>query len=389
MIEPLLLIVLYVLTVTVLCLVVQRLPLLAPEAMHRVSTVDGLRGALATAIIVPHFAVTYFWHTGGHWQNSPSRLINNIGVVPVELFFMITGYLFTRRILKGTPRWGDILTARLWRIYPMYLVSVALILAISIYQVGGLQETWSATLQALGRWVIFVGAPLNGLPESIRINATVQWTLLYEAMFYLSLPVLYCLLRLRRPGIACLVAVLALACLWPEYQQHFHTRFLRLFAPGIVVALLEDRLRRTSINFAGWRCTLVAIAFLLASLALKSYSKLQVLLVVVPFALFVLGNSLNGLLENRGLKILGEISFSLYLLHGMVLYCLFSVFSVFDFGAGSFRDYAFYLPLVMVLACALSVATYWGVERPFMLMGQKRRKPAVVAQVSGVGESRG
>jgi peptidoglycan/LPS O-acetylase OafA/YrhL len=91
------------------------------------------------------------------------------------------------------------------------------------------------------------------------------------------------------------------------------------------------------------------------------------LLLAVPFALFVLGNSLQGLLEQRGMKVLGEASFSIYLLHGSVIYLLFSVFSAFDFTTGGVLDYALWLPLVLGLVSTLSVATYWAVERPFLI----------------------
>jgi peptidoglycan/LPS O-acetylase OafA/YrhL len=100
------------------------------------------------------------------------------------------------------------------------------------------------------------------------------------------------------------------------------------------------------------------------------------LLLAVPFALFVLGNSLQGLLEQRGMKVLGEASFSIYLLHGSVIYLLFSVFSAFDFTTGGVLDYALWLPLVLGLVSTLSVATYWAVERPFLI----RRGTAAATQ---------
>jgi len=360
------LIALYAISLVVFCIVAARLPILSKEAMHRVSSLDGLRGVLATAVMVSHFAISYYWHTTGVWQTTDSRALNNMGAVPVSLFFMITGYLFTAKVYKTTPRWGAILSSRLRRIFPMYLVTVLLISAISFYQTRETLAPVGQTLAGIGHWLMFVGKPINGFQDTVRINASVHWTLLYEAVFYLSLPAIYCVLRRRIPGVGLLISMVALALLWPEYHHHFHTKFIKLFIVGGAVALFEDRLKRLSINYAGLGCTAVALIVLVASLYMKSYSKLQMIILGVPFALFVLGNSLNGLLENRGLKVLGEASFSIYLLHGIVIYTLFSLFSVYDFDTPDFSRYVLYLPVVIILVSALSVLTYWCIERPFL-----------------------
>lgn len=366
----LILMTLYALSIALFCLATQHLPILSRDALHRVSSLDALRGVLATAVIVHHFMVSYYWHVNGVWETTDSRVLNNMGTVPVSLFFMITGYLFTAKVYRSEPKWRQILSSRVRRIFPMYLFSVALITAIAVYQSAGVSASIMDTLKALGRWVIFIGSPINGFPETVRVNASVQWTLLYEAVFYLSLPVLYCLLRRRLPGPAVAVAVavtlITLACLWGEYHHHFHNRFIKLFAVGIAVAVFEERMRQWRIDFKGVRCTLAAIAILLICMKLKSYSTLQMLILGIPFALFVLGNNLHGVLEVRGLKILGEASFSIYLLHGIVIYSLFSLLNVYDFASSDTFSYLLYLPLIILLTSSLSVATYWCIEHPFL-----------------------
>jgi peptidoglycan/LPS O-acetylase OafA/YrhL len=372
----LILITLYVLSIALFCFATQRLPILSRDALHRVSSLDGLRGVLATAVIVHHFIVSYYWHVNGVWETTDSRVLNNMGTVPVSLFFMITGYLFTAKVYRSEPKWRQILSSRVRRIFPMYLFSVALITAIALYQSAGANAPIMDTLKALGRWVIFIGSPINDFPETVRINASVQWTLLYEVVFYLSLPVLYCLLRRRLPGMAVAVTLVVLACLWGEYHHHFHNRFIKLFAVGIAVAVFEERMRQWRIDFTGVRCTLVAIAILLICMKLKSYSTLQMLILGIPFALFVLGNSLHGVLEVRGLKILGEASFSIYLLHGIVIYSLFSLLNVYDFASSDTVSYLLYLPLIILLTSSISVATYWCIEHPFL----RRRTPGAQPQ---------
>ncbi|MGY4492495.1 peptidoglycan/LPS O-acetylase OafA/YrhL [Pseudomonas sp. TE3610] len=375
MMENLLLVALYLAAMAIFCVGSSRLPLLTEEAQHRVSSLDGLRGVLATAVLAHHFTVSYYWHVTSVWQMTDSRLINNMGAVPVSLFFMITGYLFGGKVYRGAPQWKAIAASRIRRIFPMYLTSVALVVAIAFYTQGGHLGSLADFGKSLGQWLVFIGVPFNDIDDTRRINAGVQWTLLYEAVFYLALPLLYCLLRRRLAIAAVLVSVLALAALWPLYGHHFSNSYIKLFVAGIVVAVLEDWLKAKAIDYGGWKCTLVALAVLVLCMTLKPYSKAQMIILAIPFALFVLGNSLNGLLEHRGLKILGEASFSIYLLHGIVIYLLFSVFGIYDFQAADFRHYVWYLPLVLWLVASVSVATYWGIERPFI-----RQRPRPTAQ---------
>ncbi|CAH0307674.1 acyltransferase family protein [Pseudomonas brassicacearum] len=372
MIETFQLLALYVLCVAVFCLIAGRFPLLAPEAQHRVSSLDGLRGILATAVMVHHFAITFVWHSTGTWQATDSRVINNMGAVPVSLFFMITGYLFTQKVIRGQPNWGSLLSSRLRRIFPMYIVSVLLVAAISVYQTKGELISLLDNFAALGSWLIFMGGPINGFPDSKLINASVQWTLMYEALFYLSLPLMYCLFRRQLPIFALVISIGAIAILWPEYHSVFHKRYVKLFLVGMAVAFFEPRLRKTSINFSNLWCCLIAAGVLLASLKMRSYSTGQMLILGIPFGLFVLGNSLHGLLEHKGLKVLGEASFSIYLLHGIVIYSVFSLLEIYNFTDGTLGSYAWYLPLIILAVSALSVLTYWSIERPFIISPLKR-----------------
>ena len=379
MMQTLTLITLYVAAIILFCGVASRLPVLAPESQHRVSSLDGLRGILATAVVVYHLTVSYYWHTTSLWQMTDSRVINNFGAVPVSLFFMITGYLFGSKVSRGVPAWRAIFVSRVRRIFPMYLVSVALVAAIAFLQPGDQPASFMGNVRALGHWLVFLAAPINGVQGSWVINAGVQWTLQYEAMFYVALPLLYCLLQRRLALVAVAVSVLGLAALWAMYATQFDARYLKLFVAGIAVALLEHRLRCAPVDYTKWPFTLVALLALMLCMSLEPYSAAQMILLAGPFCMFVLGNSLGGLLEHRGLKVLGEASFSIYLLHGILIYTLFNVLAVHDFQAGTFFSFAWYLPLVLWGAAILGVATYWGVERPFMRQGShKVVRPAQV-----------
>ncbi|MBD1590277.1 acyltransferase family protein [Pseudomonas typographi] len=373
MLDATLLLSVYAASIFLFGLATRRLPLLAAEALHWVSALDGLRGVLATAVVVHHFAVTWQWHISGAWQTTHSRVLNNLGAVAVSLFFMITGYLFTRKVCAGEVAWGRLFASRVRRIYPMYLVTVVLIVALAFYQAPS--APLLSSLQAVGSWLLFVARPIDGYADTARINAGVQWTLLYEAVFYLSLPLLHCVLRRRLALWPVVVTVAILLCLWPLYHEAFHNRFLKLFVVGVVVALAERHLAARVGNPNHWGFTLLAIGVLAAALKMHSYSTGQMLILGVPFALFVLGNNLAGLLESRVLKVLGEASFSVYLLHGIVLYVLFTVWGAYSFDGASLGVFALcWLPWVLWLTSSLSVLAYWAIERPFIVGGHRAKR---------------
>ncbi|MFF7708697.1 acyltransferase family protein [Pseudomonas sp. NPDC007930] len=348
-------------------LATHRLPLLAPDALHRVSTLDGLRGLLATLVVLHHFAITWQWKLTGLWQLTPNGVINNFGAVAVSLFFMITGYLFTRKIRKDpTVNWRGLLVGRVLRIYPMYIASVAALVVIACALSAeplGLRNL----LKPIAGWLLFGGPAVAGYEATRLINASVQWSLLYEALFYCSLPWLCLLLRRQFSLWPVLLGSLGIVGFLVLFHQSLSPKYLTLFAVGMAVALAEPWLRARVQRPGHWGYSAVAVLALIAAFSLQDYTQAQMLLLGIPFALMVLGNTLGGLLQLRVLKVLGEVSFSVYLLHGIVLTLLFTVFGLYGFSGSSLGQFAqFWLLPVLWLAFSLSVLTYWGIERPFV-----------------------
>ncbi len=78
----------------------RRFNILTEQTLLRSSPIDAVRGLLATSVVCHHFIVTYYWKVNGVWDRPKSDLLNNMGAVPVSLFFMITGFLFFGKIYK-------------------------------------------------------------------------------------------------------------------------------------------------------------------------------------------------------------------------------------------------------------------------------------------------
>ncbi|GGM17897.1 acyltransferase [Pseudomonas asuensis] len=368
------LLIIYVLSMVFLDRLFRRLNILSEQALTRSSPIDALRGLLSTTVVCCHFMVTYQWKTTGEWAGSDSSaLLNNMGAVPVTLFFMITGFLFFGKIYQRKPDWPQIFQSRFWRIMPLYAFVVAVVVFISLYRTEfDLVSPLQLVKESL-RWAVFLGASFNGFQESRLITAGVQWTLKYEWFFYLALPVLAALINRESYGRYLVLSLIAVVAALPAAQlEVLKLHFLLFFLAGFIPVLIK-RHRPVWIDYMKKPIFgALAIALITYSMTMPDYFSLpQILLLSVAFAIIALGNDLFGMLSSYGLKALGEISYSVYLIHGLVLYSLFSWLNVYPFTGSNINHYIMLLPLVLLVVCGISLITFLGIERPFMLKPKK------------------
>lgn len=114
-----------------------------------------------------------------------------------------------------------------------------------------------------------------------------------------------------------------------------------------------------------------AASMIIAFTATEKYSPTQMVLCGIAFFPIALGNDMFGILRSRGAKSLGEISYSIYLTHGIVLYALFSIIEL-SIHEISIYVFTLYIPLVIALTSALSVLTYKNIERPWIEFAKRK-----------------
>jgi peptidoglycan/LPS O-acetylase OafA/YrhL len=303
----------------------------APSTAGRYVTIDGLRGYLALLVFLHHAAVWYFYRTNGTWTVPPSNLFTLFGQGGVALFFMITAFLFFGRLLDArqvVPDWNRLYVSRVFRLVPLYALAMAALLAIVGWRSGWqAREPASTLLGNVAAWLAFTvpGQPdVNGVKDTWRIVAGATWSLPYEWFFYLALPILGIAVGVRPStpylllGLA--AAIVVAAGVWrPGVMQ-------ALYFVGGMVAALAIRMPRFR-TFAGTTAAgLLAVACLAATVAMcaTAYSLPAVFLLTVAFCLIAGGCSLFGVLATPMARLLGDIAYSVYLLHGIVLFLLFA-----------------------------------------------------------------
>ena len=353
---------------------------ISEQSSHRFEAIDGLRGFLALGVLFTHVMTTRGWYVNGQWDASFAPFYVVTGQAGVSLFFMITGFLFWSRALRGPIDARALYRSRVRRLTPMYLVSVALALAVIAVLSGFELRTDPLQLAREVRpWLSFgfldTGA-VNGVKEAHIVNA-VYWTLACEWSFYLALPLLA--MYARGAGFVLLAALVVFFGLRMPITLNF--------LAGALVAMAVESRWLTGRLASAWLAP-VPIAALAMALAMDTvYSVRGVALLAVFFAFVADGNALLGLLRTRGAKMLGLASYSFYLLHGIVVFTAYRLVDVAvpvaSLGAQAHWAVA---ALAALFAVALSAFTYRHVEYPF-LAPRKERPPEPIGTLGGARAS--
>jgi peptidoglycan/LPS O-acetylase OafA/YrhL len=370
------LLLLYTLSIALLNKLFSYSTLLTQQTLDRSSPLDALRGILATSVVCHHFITTYYWKTTGVWSRPDSDLLNNLGAAPVSLFFMITGFLFLGKIYESTPNWAKLLSSRVRRIMPLYLFVLAALILTTLINTDFKLVHLSALAKETLKWLIFFGASFNGFQDSIRMTAGAHWTLGYEWIFYLTLPLIAILFRKNGSGAYLLLSLFTLALVALGLHNNLiKPSLFQLFFFGFIPVLIKNHLPQATSLLQGKGAAFIAIILIVTALFQhKEYSTLQMLFLAVPFAIISLGNDIFGLLKNHGLKSLGEVSYSIYLTHGLILYWAFSTFNIFDFSKAGIFTFIALLPFVLIVVSGTSVATYLFIEKPFISSNKNKTK---------------
>ena len=341
----------------------------APAA-GRYSSIDGLRGLLAFSVFLFHSACWYFFLRTGKWGGLPSHLYTHFGGSAVALFFMITAFLFGTKVLDSRERpidWQRLYVGRVMRLTPLYLFAMLLLFAlVAIESHAALREPLRDLLRNVAIWLGFAifGEPdLNGVADTTQLLAGVTWSLPYEWFFYLLLPLL-ALLAGGRPPLRWVTAGIAVAIV---IALGLSNRIAYLsFLGGIVAAfaarspMLRARLSGNTGGIAA--CICMATAVLLFP---SAYSRPTLPLLTIAFVIVACGNTLFGLLISGAARKLGQMAYSLYLLHGAFLFTIVHYLIGVD-TARAFTPAQHGLTIllctpVLVLLCALS---YRLIEAP-------------------------
>jgi peptidoglycan/LPS O-acetylase OafA/YrhL len=289
---------------------------------NHLQSLDGLRGLLASFVFLHHSMIWYFYIQNGVWQSPPSSLFYYFGSGSVLMFFMITAFLFFSKITSNANSrnfdWLRLYVSRFLRIAPLYLFAVFIMFGFVAYETNFTLIDDIAELRENAIHWLFFGLlslqELNGI-DAMMIFAGVVWTLPYEWCFYFLLPIWGMMFRIRIPKVCYLIAILGIIL---AAKNRIYLPFLLgmfsvyLYQLGFVQSFAKRPIASLIVITS---CSLPIL------LSLNPLDWQAQVFLLIAFTLIIAGNNLFGLLSALPMRRLGDISFSIYLLHPLVLYC--------------------------------------------------------------------
>ncbi len=384
-----------------------------PESPSRhVLSFDALRGLAALSVMLSHYVLTL----GRSHQNPAPRLLAALRETPlgvlwagrsaVLLFFVLSGYVLFIMLENPRAHYLAYAVKRILRLYLPYAFAV-------ILGMIGAEFAYSGALHGVSGWInqFWTKPPsvrsavrqltVVGTFDTNRYDFTI-WTLVQEMRISLIFPVIALFVRTRRAWQALwpfvILSVAAAAVHIEAVEGHitffglagaggftafsFTVFYLLAFALGAALAHHREPLcawyRRLG---AGTRVALAVASFLVYCYGPQLASTLGHHLVIrdwpalaasaMGLIIAAYDTSVAAVLQSRPLLYLGRISYSLYLLHPIILLAALHCFS----GV---------LPLPLLLLAALIatlVATdlaYRFVERPAIELARKAPRSPLI-----------
>lgn len=354
---------------------------------QNILSIQFLRFVAATLVVCDHFAFgfqRFFEASVSPWF----MYLTGFGACGVHIFFVISGFvmLYTSFSADKTGfNSSAFLLRRLIRIYPIYWIYASIYIA-AHYMMG------SPYILSVGEIVGAYGL----LPSEASNVIGPGWTLSYELYFYLCFAVA---MRFGfRLGMTVLGAYFAISIVVgiairpaPETVAHVFTNSLLLeFLAGVFIGyLVVSKFSPNAIIARGMiACGLVGFCFGFA----LGYQRLPALLTWgVPSTLLVAGavfQEVQARAPPRLYRIawLGDSSYSLYLLHVLLIDCILMALAKIDTSAINTANRYFWLVGLSFFLVIVCIVPYELVERTLVRRLQRVAK-ARFAEAHRVGSS--
>jgi len=353
-------------------------------------SLDFLRGAAALLVLFSHTTIAGLYGVEPIWSElkwTPLKILWS-GHQAVILFFVLSGFALTKMWESiGSRRYDAYIAARVVRLYPPYIASIAV--ALVVYWVMRHLSPWAAGWMnvpnpILGENVSLIDHLLMiGNFNPSAVNPPI-WSIIHEMRISLIFPIIYFVVR--RFGVGALVGflcvsmlvswtisgVIPLSALQAELLISLH--YVTFFAFGSFIALNQDSVCELASKVRGrirvgvWVVALLLYAYPFDnpwSLSQRMIGDIGTGIGSFMLVAMILTSAEGSFLSRY--RFLGGISYSMYLNHILALnICLILLYKSF----GSVAVWVTAIPFAIILSwgmCAL-------VEKPTIAMSRQVRR---------------
>jgi peptidoglycan/LPS O-acetylase OafA/YrhL len=322
--------------------------------MLKLSNIQLLRFLAALMVLFSHLADQEIMWKSSSQSHSWVHLLS-YGKYGVDIFFVISGYVITSSYMKTKKTPWEFIVVRFFRIYPIYAIATTLLTLLHLL-VPSLMAESSITLRNVLSSLTFTsnvfGYEYPFLPQG--------WTLEIEVLFYCIFvgSIIFCSLSQRFQMNSNILSILIIS-------------FCALIgAPTIMLEFIYGILIASILSTKG-RNFLICISIFMISISILIFSRIdlddfRVFSIGAPSAILVYFATRLPQITLRGVGFLGEISYSMYLLHGMSIAFLNRLFAFLEI-----QSIPLFILCVLIVVLLISSISYLKIERPFNDIGKK------------------
>jgi exopolysaccharide production protein ExoZ len=346
----------------------------------RIVPMEGLRGLAVLLVFFVHFDALFAQNLpGGSWLRGVFHFLGVIGNTGVDLFFVMSGYLIYGALIRREVGYGKYTRRRVERIYPTFLAVFVIYLFLS--------ALFPAANKIHGSFLtagLYVLANLFLLPGIFAIEPIIKvaWSLSYEFLFYLTIPLLIGVVRMRRwkreYRLAAFVYLWVLIGVMLLMHANDNRSRMISFVVGIILFEVVNQSK------GGWLlhrvselCTILIVlvawwfyyhvhAARSQSFVSSSFSLylLSAAFFFFSFYSFQFDGPLQTIFSWAPIRYLGNMSYSYYLIHGVTLEGLAMVFVALRLPTSS--------PYIALLALTVGFAATWVTSSALFFWVEKK-----------------
>ena len=317
---------------------------------------DGLRGVAAILVLFYHiFEGFSFAEITNEDGDGIIRTLNH-GHIAVDFFFILSGFVLS---YAYDDRWKKMNTwqffkRRLIRLHPM-LIMGAVIGTIAFAFVGF--EKWDGATTPTG-WIMiamlltmFMIPAIPGVPYEVRGNGEMfplngpAWSLFFE---YIG-NIIYALAIRRLSTKILTILTIVLGCIhawffignvsgydmvgvgWTIDSANFWGGLIRMLFPFTMGMLIARTFKPRKVKGAFWICSIALVALFAVpyipsagEISLNSLYEVICIAFVFPFIVWLGACGICGEKTAKASKLLGEISYPLYIVHYPIMYIFYA-----------------------------------------------------------------
>ncbi len=370
----------------------------------KLDSIQFLRAVAATLVVYAH-SIDLSQQYGKSAQEG-FHFLSDVGCIGVDLFFVISGFIITYVAGKytGAGEGVKFLQKRFYRINPIYYVATALFIftiMIRFWMVGrNYDVTSDQFIGSLIDTVLIIPFSTDSFAPLLMIG----WTLTFEWLFYILFFVTI-LAKVKRKILLLTVLIASLIVLglvWKpqDLRLTILTNAIMLeFLLGVLICQLYRQIKKVTIYVSAgllltgivWYVYLVfdtnPLLAAIGPILTGSLSMDRFLHWGIPSSFIFAGcvfleksGKLNFLWSNKVSRLLGDASYSIYLVH----FTAFSLLNILYGKVGFFLPPDLSIVFHVLVALGVSIAYYWWVEKPLLKWLQKpstktvKVKPEVV-----------